>query len=61
MPPESSEPVAPVSAPETKKTPWGSLIGIVLIVIILVAGAFYVWQERLAQDRAQEQAALPVQ
>lgn len=61
MPPESSEPVAPMPAPAPKKTPWGSLIGIILIVAILVAGAFYVWQERLAQDRAAEQAALSTQ
>lgn len=33
---------------ESKKGPaYGPIIGIVLIVVVLVAGAFYVWGERL--------------
>lgn len=40
---------------EAKKGPaYGSVLGIVLIVAILVAGAFYVWNERLDMNQVPE-------
>jgi len=53
------EPVAPMTPSEEPKkgAAYGSVLGIVLIVAILVAGAFYVWNDRL--DEADE--AMPVQ
>lgn len=42
-------------AEESKKGPaYGSILGIVLIVAILVAGAFYVWNERLEKNEMPE-------
>jgi len=39
-------------AGEPKKAPaYGTILGIVLIVVILVVGAFYVWGERLEQEQ----------
>lgn len=32
----------------------GSVIGIILIVILLVIGAFYVWGQRISEQRANE-------
>lgn len=32
----------------------GSVIAILLIVLLLVVGAFYVWGQRLAEQRAQQ-------
>lgn len=32
----------------------GSVIGIVLIVALLVMGAFYVWGQRLSEQRANQ-------
>lgn len=41
--------MAPV-AEDTKGPAYGSILGIILIVAILVAGAFYVWNERINMD-----------
>jgi len=48
--PDTSTP-PPAAAPfETKKGPaYGTILGIILIVAILVAGAFYVWDERVSE------------
>jgi len=50
-PDQNMDPVAPMTPNEepAKGTAYGSVLGIVLIVAILVAGAFYVWNERLEQ------------
>lgn len=32
----------------------GSVIAILLIVLLLVIGAFYVWGQRLAEERSQQ-------
>lgn len=46
---------APVAASEPKKAPaYGTILGIILIVVILVVGAFYVWGERLDKEQPQE-------
>lgn len=47
-PEQSTQP--PVS--ETAKTAsYGPMLGIVLIVAVLVIGAFYVWGQRLAEEQ----------
>ena len=50
---------APVSDLDTEKKRGsvGSVIAILIIVLLLVVGAFYVWGQRIAEKRAQE--ALP--
>lgn len=48
----------PAAAPqsmEPKKGPaYGSILGIILIVAVLVVGAFYVWGERLKMNEVPE-------
>ena len=58
MNPMPTTPEAPAPAPapmmptEPKKNPaYGTILGIVLIVVILVVGAFYVWGKRLAEEQ----------
>ena len=41
----------PTPAETAKQTAYGPLLGIVLIVVVLVLGAFYVWGERLEMDQ----------
>jgi len=42
-------------AEEAKKAPaYGSIFGIIVIVAILVAGAFYVWNERLEENEVPQ-------
>lgn len=49
---------AAASAPEPKKnTAYGTILGIILIVAILVVGAFYVWGERLQGEQPTPEAA----
>lgn len=43
------QPAAPAEAP--KAPAYGSLLGIILIVAVLVIGAFYIWGERLESDQ----------
>lgn len=50
IPPQ--EPQQPHTQPEAVKTAsYGPMLGIVLIVAVLVIGAFYVWGQRLAEDQ----------
>lgn len=35
---------------QKKKAPWGALIGLVLILAIIVAGAYYAFTERTHQN-----------
>ncbi len=45
-------PVAePTPAETAQQTAYGPLLGIVLIVVVLVLGAFYVWGERIEMDQ----------
>lgn len=36
-----------------KNAAYGSIIGIVVIVAVLVAGAFYVWNDRVSEQPAE--------
>ncbi len=46
--------IDPNPAPEPRHGSIGSVIAILLIVFLLVAGAFYVWGQRLSEERAQQ-------
>lgn len=54
----SAAPVSPVLAPAVPAMPsqkqqsWGVVISIVVIVLMIVTGAFYAWGERIAEERA---------
>ncbi|MDQ1299666.1 MAG: hypothetical protein QG636_334 [Patescibacteria group bacterium] len=50
-PPPAAAPMA--DAPKNPAA-FGSVLGIILIVAILVAGAFYVWNERLGTSEMPE-------
>lgn len=41
----------PTPAETAKQTAYGPLLGIVLIVVVLVLGAFYVWGERIETNQ----------
>lgn len=59
--PEPSPVTSPAPAPVSarKGTPYGAIIGVVIIVLVLVAGAFYVWNERLGEKSPGEDVVLP--
>lgn len=37
--------------PSRRQQSWGALISIVVIVLMVVVGAFYAWGKRVAQDQ----------
>lgn len=37
--------------PSPKQQQWGVVISIVIIVLMIVVGAFYAWGKRIAQER----------
>ena len=47
---------APTPLPSPKAQSWGAIISIIVIVLMIVIGAFYAWGTRTAQMR---QNALP--
>jgi L-asparagine transporter-like permease len=52
-----SIPASPLM-PTPKQQSWGALISIVVIVGMIIIGAFYAWGERIAEERA---LTVPVQ
>jgi hypothetical protein len=42
---------APTVSSNKEKSSFGALITLVIIVVIIVVGAFYVWGERVAEER----------
>jgi hypothetical protein len=43
--------------PSEKQNSWGALIAIVVIMAIIVVGAFYAWGKRVAEERGLPAAA----
>lgn len=38
-------------APSVKQQSWGVVISIVIIVLMIVVGAFYAWGKRIAEEK----------
>ncbi|MHB1769586.1 MAG: hypothetical protein ACYCPH_00675 [Minisyncoccota bacterium] len=49
---DSDEKTPPAGIPSPKAQSWGTVISIVLIVLMVIIGAFYAWGQRIAQERA---------
>ena len=48
------EPAQQIGVPSQKQQSWGVVISIVIIVLMIVIGAFYSWGKRIAEERALE-------
>lgn len=46
-----NEPLFPAAAPSPKAQSWGAVISIIIIVLMIIVGAFYSWGKRIAQDQ----------
>jgi len=44
-----NEPLLPSGTPSQKQQSWGVVISIVVIVFMIVTGAFYSWGKRIAE------------
>ena len=53
MPPETSTnesvPVMPAAVPSPKAQSWGAVLSIVIIILMIVIGAFYAWGQRITE------------
>lgn len=49
MPPELNN---PPHMPSPKQQSWGALISIVVIMLMIIIGAFYAWGKRVAEVNA---------
>lgn len=45
------EKTLPPGVPSSAQQSWGTLISIVVIVLMIIVGAFYAWGNRIAQNR----------
>ena len=51
-------PAAPLpGVPSPKQQQWGVVISIIIIVLMIIIGAFYAWGQRIAQDRGITESA----
>lgn len=41
----------PASKPSPKQQSWGAVISIIIIVLMIVVGAFYSWGKRVAENQ----------
>lgn len=46
------EKLPPIGVPSPKAQSWGVVISIVIIVLMIVIGAFYSWGKRIAEQNA---------
>ena len=49
---EDSAPQPPLGIPSPKAQSWGAFLSIVIIVLMIIVGAFYAWGKRIAQEQA---------
>ena len=52
-------PVEPIREDHPRKKSFGPLFGIIIILAILVFGAFYLWSERLNEKKTMVQTFIP--
>ncbi len=50
-PAASPAPKEPTGIPSPQAQQWGVVISIVIIVLMIIIGAFYAWGERIAQNQ----------
>ena len=44
----------PKPMPSPKQQSWGAVISIIIIVLMIIIGAFYSWGKRISQDQVPE-------
>jgi len=46
------EKLLPVGTPSSKQQSWGAIISIIVIILMVIVGAFYAWGERISEQKA---------
>ena len=55
MAPLTPEPPIEAQMPSPAQQSWGALISIVVIVLMVVVGAFYAWGQRVSEEARYQQ------
>jgi len=50
MTPNPTEPSPIIQPPSPKQQSWGAIISIIIIVLMIIIGAFYAWGERISEN-----------
>jgi hypothetical protein len=53
---DNEEKLLPPGVPSPQAQSWGAVISIVIIVLMIIIGAFYSWGKRIAQNNAYTSA-----
>jgi len=53
------EPSPHIGVPSPQAQQWGAVVSIIVIVLMIIIGAFYAWGERIAQNRIFTESATP--
>ncbi|MFZ2555629.1 MAG: hypothetical protein WAX57_02215 [Minisyncoccia bacterium] len=48
----SNNQTLPPGVPSAKAQSWGAFVSIIIIVLMVVVGAFYAWNKRIAETKA---------
>ena len=56
-----NEPLFPSGTPSPKAQSWGALVSIVIIVLMIVIGAFYSWSKRVTETNIPADALITPQ
>ncbi|MDP2651524.1 MAG: hypothetical protein Q8O94_00095 [bacterium] len=54
MPPSET----PAQMPSPKAQSWGAVISIIIIVLMIIIGAFYSWGKRISQEQVPAASSL---
>jgi hypothetical protein len=46
-----------IKQPSPRRQSWGAVISIVIIVLMIVVGAFYAWGKRISEERRAAEAS----
>jgi len=49
---EDMAPQSPPGTPSPQAQSWGAFLSIVIIVLMIIVGAFYAWGKRIAEEQA---------
>lgn len=57
---QHQEPTNRPGVPSPAQQQWGALISMIVIVLMVIVGAFYAWNKRVAEQRAFQNAGAAV-
>ncbi|MFA5942356.1 MAG: hypothetical protein WC798_01650 [Candidatus Paceibacterota bacterium] len=57
--PPAPPPAIPAAVPSRKAQSWGAFISIIVIVLMIIIGAFYAWGQRISESNLPIESTIP--